>query len=86
MSFAFTSRYDSTNIQRNFYRILKEQGIFVKKVEADYPKEVKPNYEGKKVFQIFNFLLYCSSCSVYHVKSDPDTRFTLVDICGSRRI
>ena len=37
LSFAFTSRYDSTNIQRNFYRILKEQGIFVKKVEADYP-------------------------------------------------
>ena len=32
LSFAFTSRYDSTNIQRNFYRILKEQGIFVKKV------------------------------------------------------
>lgn len=31
LSFAFTSRYDSTNIQRNFYRILKEQGIFVKK-------------------------------------------------------
>ena len=36
----------------SFYRILKEQGIFVKKVEADYPKEAKPNYEGKKVFQI----------------------------------
>ena len=66
LSFAFTSRYDSTNIQRNFYRILKEQGIFVKKVEADYPKEVKPNYEGKKVFRFLISAvlqqLFCVSC------------------------
>ena len=27
LSFAFTSRYDTVNIERNFYRLLKEQGI-----------------------------------------------------------
>ena len=68
LSFAFTSRYDSTNIQRNFYRILKEQGIFVKKVEADYPKEAKPNYEGKKVLQIFTFC--CIAAIVISMMTD----------------
>ena len=55
VSFAFTSRYDSSNIQRNFYRILKEQGVSVKSVAPDFPKDAQPNYEGKKVFQTFNF-------------------------------
>ena len=27
LSFAFTSRYDTVNIERNFYRLLKEQGL-----------------------------------------------------------
>lgn len=55
LSLGFTSRYDSTNIQRNFYRILKELGASVKVAEPDFPEDVRPNYEGKKVLQIFTF-------------------------------
>ena len=49
LSLVFTSRYDSTNIQRNFYRILKELGASVKVAEPDFPEDARPNYEGKKV-------------------------------------
>lgn len=55
LSLGFTSRYDSTNIQRNFYRILKELGASVKVAEPDFPEDARPNYEGKKVLQIFTF-------------------------------
>ena len=84
LSFAFTSRYDSTNIQRNFYRILKEQGIFVKKVEADYPKEAKPNYEGKKVFQIFNFCCIAAVvlCIMLNLTLTPDLHWWIFAVAG----
>ena len=34
LSFAFTSRYDTENIERNFYRMLKEQGISSEEVKV----------------------------------------------------
>lgn len=55
LSFGFTSRYDSSNIQRNFYRILEELGIPSKIEKPDFPEEVKPNYEGMKFFKVFSF-------------------------------
>lgn len=55
LSFGFTSRYDSSNIQRNFFRILSEQGLSSKIEEPLYPEEVKPNYEGKRFFKYFSF-------------------------------
>ncbi len=39
LSFAFTSRYDTVNIERNFYRLLKEQGIASEKVKPEFPKD-----------------------------------------------
>lgn len=56
LSFGFTSRYDSSNIQRNFFRILGQMGIKVKMVSAEYPKDAKPNHEGIKFFQSFSFV------------------------------
>lgn len=44
LSLGFTSRFDTDNIQRNFFRILKEQGIEVEMVEPAYP-ELKENKE-----------------------------------------
>ena len=38
LSFAFTSRYDTVNIERNFYRLLKEQGITSEKVKPEFSK------------------------------------------------
>mgnify|MGYP006981383261 CR=1 FL=1 len=68
LSLGFTSRYDSTNIQRNFYRILKELGASVKVAEPDFPEDARPNYEGKKVLQIFTFC--CVAAIVISVMTD----------------
>ena len=68
LSLGFTSRYDSTNIQRNFYRILKELGASVKVAEPDFPEDARPNYEGKKVLQIFTFC--CIAAIVISIMTD----------------
>lgn len=68
LSLGFTSRYDSTNIQRNFYRILKELGASVKVEEPDFPEDARPNYEGKKVLQIFTFC--CIAAIVISMMTD----------------
>lgn len=68
LSLGFTSRYDSTNIQRNFYRILKELGSSVKVAEPDFPEDARPNYEGKKVLQIFTFC--CIAAIVISMMTD----------------
>lgn len=68
LSLGFTSRYDSTNIQRNFYRILKELGASVKAAEPDFPEDARPNYEGKKVLQIFTFC--CIAAIVISMMTD----------------
>lgn len=68
LSLGFTSRYDSTNIQRNFYRILKELGASVEVAEPDFPEDARPNYEGKKVLQIFTFC--CIAAIVISMMTD----------------
>lgn len=68
LSLGFTSRYDSTNIQRNFYRVLKELGASVKVEEPDFPEDARPNYEGKKVLQIFTFC--CIAAIVISMMTD----------------
>ena len=68
LSLGFTSRYDSTNIQRNFYRILKELRASVKVAEPDFPEDARPNYEGKKVLQIFTFC--CIAAIVISMMTD----------------
>lgn len=68
LSLGFTSRYDSTNIQRNFYRILKELGASVKVAEPDFPEDARANYEGKKVLQIFTFC--CIAAIVISMMTD----------------
>lgn len=46
MSFGFTSRFDTDNIQRNFYRILEEQKVASGVIEPDFPEpEVPSNLE-----------------------------------------
>ena len=52
----FTSRYDSTNIKRNFFRILEELGVPVKRLEPEFPDEAKEANLGLRVFKIFSFL------------------------------
>lgn len=65
LSLGFTSRYDSQNIQRNFFQILEEMGIASEINEPDYPEERLASQAVKKFFQHFTFLNIC--CAVTSV-------------------
>ena len=43
------------NLEQNFYKILKELGAEATKLDSDFPKDAKPNYEGKKFFKGVSF-------------------------------
>lgn len=64
----FTSRCDSTNIKRNFFRILQDMGITVDRIEPDFPEEAREGSMGLKVFKIFSFL--CIAAVVAAVGTD----------------
>lgn len=56
ISFGFTARYDTTNIERNFFKILDELGIKSEIAEPAYPKSDTPELQGIKVYKVFTFL------------------------------
>lgn len=62
LSLGFTSRYDSSNIQRNFFRILEAMGIQTQIDEPMYPEERLASAAVMKFFQRFTF--FCICCSV----------------------
>ena len=84
MSFAFTSRYDTENIERNFYRLLKEQGISAQKVEPVFPKPTMPSEQEMKVYKIYSFL--CIALVALMLVTDlnfhPKIRWTLFTAGG----
>lgn len=84
MTFGFTSRYDSSNIQRNFYELLEEVGVKVTVVEPDYPERVKPNYEGRKFFRGFSF--GCVAAAVFSAMANviftPDRYWCIFILAG----
>lgn len=73
LSLGFTSRFDSTNIKRNFLKILKDQGIKVNLVKPVYPEEREEEYPGKKVFQFTSFfcLVAIVSCISIGIIQQP---------------
>lgn len=52
----FTSRKESTNIERNFLRILQEMQLHGKIQEPSFPSQDRPAYLGARFFQWFSFL------------------------------
>lgn len=84
LSFAFTSRYDTENIERNFYRLLKEQGISVQKVEPVFPKPTMPSEQEMKVYKIYSFLCIAlvASMLVTDLNFHPKIRWTLFTAGG----
>lgn len=62
LSLGFTSRYDSLNIQRNFFRILSEMGIASEIDEPVYPEERLASAAVRKFFQRLTFFSIC--CAV----------------------
>ena len=57
MLLAFTSRFDTDNIQRNFYRILEEQGVESRGVENDFPEPKVPSDLEVKIYK--NYTILC---------------------------
>ena len=84
LSFAFTSRYDTENIERNFYRLLQEQGISAQKVEPVFPKPTMPSEQEMKVYKIYSFL--CIALVALMLVTDlnfhPKIRWTLFTAGG----
>lgn len=78
LSFAFTSRYDTVNIERNFYRLLKEQGITAEKVEPEFPKPQMPSEQEMKVYKVYSFLclVLATAMVVTDLNFHPRIRWT----------
>mgnify|MGYP001021029298 CR=1 FL=1 len=84
LSFAFTSRYDTVNIERNFYRLLKEQGIAFEKVKPEFPKTDEPSEQEMKVYKIYSFLCIAivAAMLVTEYNFHPRIRWTLFTAGG----
>ena len=84
LSFAFTSRYDTENIERNFYRMLKEQGLSSEEVKPVFPKPHVPSEQEMKVYKIYSFL--CIALVAVMLVTDwnfhPQVRWTLFTAGG----
>ena len=84
LSFAFTSRYDTENIERNFYRMLKEQGISSEEVKPVFPNPHVPSEQEMKVYKIYSFL--CIALVAVMLVTDwnfhPQVRWTLFTAGG----
>lgn len=67
----FTSKIPSTNIERNFFHILRQQGVACEEQKNEFPGYKREEKEtGKKIFQIFSFLcivLAVSSCMINYI-------------------
>lgn len=84
LSFGFTSRFNSVNIQRNFYQILENEGVESKEVEPSYPQSDTPKLGGIKIFRLFTFLCIVAAVIVAatNVIFTPDSLWSLIAIGG----
>ncbi len=53
---SITSRYDGSNICRNFFKILKQQGVSSEKIEPDFPDLHKERSAKMNLYKVFTFL------------------------------
>lgn len=70
----FSSKLVSMNIQRNFLRILKEQGLSCHVPESSFPEvPQKESYMGKNAFQIFTFVCIVAAvlCVMFNAMLSP---------------
>lgn len=84
LSLGFTSRFDTENIQRDFYRILREQGIHAEKVEPDFPEPDVPGELEMKVYKGFTFLCLAAVIFMFalHWNYRPEVPWTLFTAGG----
>ncbi|MDD3362710.1 MAG: DUF6320 domain-containing protein [Hespellia sp.] len=60
ITFGFTSRFDTTNVQRNFFRILKEEGIDSEEQDTMLPEEEPESAVAITFYKWFTFLCLVS--------------------------
>ena len=84
LSLGFTSRFDTENIQRNFYRILREQGIHSERVEPDFPEPDLPGELEMKVYKCFCLLCLAAVILMFslHFNHRPEVPWTLFTAGG----
>lgn len=70
----FSSKLVSTNIQRNFLQILRDEGISCTVSENVFPEYKPLAYPGKKAFQWFSFLCIAAAvlCIMLNLMVNPD--------------
>ena len=59
ISLGFTSRFDTTNIKRNFFKILADHGIHYEQVISEYPETSEEKEKIRTVFKGFSFGCLC---------------------------
>lgn len=66
------------NIERNFYRLLKEQGITAEKVEPEFPMPQMPSEQEMKVYKVYSFLclVLAAAMVVTDLNFHPRIRWT----------
>lgn len=84
LTLGFTSRFDTDNILRNFYNILKEQGITVCKEEPDFPQPRRPGEMEMKAFRFFSFICLAAALSFVAAEFNlrPQTQWPLLTAGG----
>lgn len=81
---SFTSRFESENVQRNFFRILGELDVDVTILEESFPKQEEPKYPGLEFFKIFSFicLVLAVGCVMANVIFSPNYIWALIPAGG----
>lgn len=84
VSMSFTSRFDTTNIQRNFFRVLEQHEVSSKVVEPEYPVSDTPRLTGVTVFKWFSFLCIAAAvlCVAANVMFQHETFWSIIAVAG----
>lgn len=84
ISLGFTSRFDTTNIQRNFYRLLEEQGVKAEVKEPMYPETDTPNLTSLTIYKWFSFacILAAVICLTVNFLAGHNSWWSLVAVAG----
>lgn len=82
---SITSGFQNQNVERNFFRILKDLGIDCTMLSNQFPPQEKPVYEGLKFFQWFSFSCIAAACVciMINVIFTPHLHWSLFVIGGA---
>lgn len=84
ISLGFTSPFDSTNVKRNFLKILEDQGIGHQIIEPSYPEARNDGYKGLQFFRGFSFVCLALAviCGMINSSVTPDSRWGVFAVGG----